>query len=528
MKIYGQLEYVQFEKIASGSPTPAVPGRFYLDTTTPSDHKPKIYLNGSWETFAMESATSDVQVITTAAQTQVIDWSVSKTWIVRLASNVVFTFTNPAENELHTLIIQQADIFGPAPYAYCINMHQNVFDGAMVSPRNILPANGIRIYEWMYKTNALTSGTALNRRSVTASGFTAFGAGGGTTPACIDVYPFTSREGVSQVVRAGGNTASVGTENFFCSTSNDRMALYGKTNFQFIVSNITATRFSPDGVMMAQAAASSPFLAAAITYSQKWGGFSSFSVLTAPAALAGAAQAVDWHPNGNFVAAAHTTAPSMSILPITPGAWGLKIADPATLPAGNGLGVAFAPTGDYVAVTSASSPFLQVYPFSDLAGAGLIGLKASDPSVLPTVGPAGPRVVSWHPTTTWIAMALTASPYIYLVPFDRTTGTFGAPVTPTGTLPAGAGRCVSFSPDGKWLAVGYTSSMYVYPFDASNGSIGTPLTYQAGETPAQIILDIAWSSDSKWLAATDGVAANFPYVFRMPRQNASYTLVRQQ
>ena len=43
---------------------------------------------------------------------------------------------------------------------------------------------------------------------------------------------------------------------------------------------------------------------------------------------------------GSHIAVAHSTTPYISVYPWT-GAFGTKIADPATLPAGTGSGVAF-------------------------------------------------------------------------------------------------------------------------------------------------------------------------------------------
>ena len=79
-----------------------------------------------------------------------------------------------------------------------------------------------------------------------------------------------------------------------------------------------------------------------------------------------------------FLAVAHNTSPRITVYPWDDG-FGTKFANPATLPAGNGKGVAFSPAGDAIAVAHASSPFVTAYPWS---GAGF-GAKFANPATLP-------------------------------------------------------------------------------------------------------------------------------------------------
>ena len=74
-----------------------------------------------------------------------------------------------------------------------------------------------------------------------------------------------------------------------------------------------------------------------------------------------------------------------------------KLADPSTLPKGDGYSVAFDPTGTYLAVAHASSPYLTIYKRS-----GDTFTKLADPSTLP---PNDARGVAFDPTGTYLAVA---------------------------------------------------------------------------------------------------------------------------
>ena len=76
-----------------------------------------------------------------------------------------------------------------------------------------------------------------------------------------------------------------------------------------------------------------------------------------------------------FVAVAHNNSPRVSAYPFSAG-FGTKYANPATLPASNGNGVAF--TAGSIAVAHNNTPFVSAYPFS--AG---FGTKYANPATLP-------------------------------------------------------------------------------------------------------------------------------------------------
>ena len=77
------------------------------------------------------------------------------------------------------------------------------------------------------------------------------------------------------------------------------------------------------------------------------------------------------------IAIGHYDASKITTYPWSSG-FGTKYSDPATLPAGTGIGVAFKPQGDAIAVAHPGSPFITTYPWS--SG---FGTKYSNPATLP-------------------------------------------------------------------------------------------------------------------------------------------------
>ena len=78
------------------------------------------------------------------------------------------------------------------------------------------------------------------------------------------------------------------------------------------------------------------------------------------------------------IAIAHDTSPYISVYPWASG-FGTKYADPATLPTGNGAGVAFSSSVPAIAIAHNTSPYISVYPWS--SG---FGTKYANPATLPT------------------------------------------------------------------------------------------------------------------------------------------------
>ena len=113
-----------------------------------------------------------------------------------------------------------------------------------------------------------------------------------------------------------------------------------------------------------------------------------------------------------------------------------KIADPATLPAGNGYGCAFDPTGTYLAVAHGTSPFITIYKRE-----GDTFTKLADPDVLPTGTGQG---CAFDPTGTYLAVAHASSPNITIYDgFSQTvfqTGNSLLDIQAAGVIAAGYAR----------------------------------------------------------------------------------------
>jgi WD40 repeat protein len=192
--------------------------------------------------------------------------------------------------------------------------------------------------------------------------------------------------------------------------------------------------------------------------------------------------------------------------------FGVKLSDPATLPAGTGYSVSFSPDGKYIAVAHGSSPFINVYPWD-----GTFGAKIADPATLPGVDG---NSVSFSPDGKYIAVVHETSPYINVYPWD---GTFGAKIADPATLPAGAGRGVSFSPDGKYIAVAHDTSPFisVYPWDGTFGAkIADPATLPAGTG-----YSVSFSPDGKYIAVAHDTS---PYISNYPAMRAEKDYLLEQ
>jgi hypothetical protein len=205
------------------------------------------------------------------------------------------------------------------------------------------------------------------------------------------------------------------------------------------------------------------------------------------------------------VAVAHTTSPFVTAYPWSSSGFGTKYSNPATLPAGNGNGVAFSPSGDAIAVAHDTTPFVTAYPWSS-AG---FGTKYANPATLP---PSGGNGVAFSGAGDSIAVSSFSSPYVTAYPWNSSTG-FGTKYADPATLPAGFGMGVRFSPAGNAIAVVHFTSPYVtaYPWNSSTGfgvKYADPAT-----TPTGIGSDVAFSPAGNAIAVAH---SNSPAVSAYP------------
>jgi hypothetical protein len=78
-----------------------------------------------------------------------------------------------------------------------------------------------------------------------------------------------------------------------------------------------------------------------------------------------------------FIALAHFSGSFVVVYPFSSG-FGVRVANPATLPTGTGNDVAFNPTGTAIAMAQGGYPYVSAYPWA--AG---FGTKYSDPTTVP-------------------------------------------------------------------------------------------------------------------------------------------------
>jgi hypothetical protein len=142
---------------------------------------------------------------------------------------------------------------------------------------------------------------------------------------------------------------------------------------------------------------------------------------------------------GQFVqsiAVAVDTSPYITAYPWSGSGFGTKFTNPATLPTGNGNGVAFSPAGNAVAISHATTPFITAYPWS---GSGF-GTKFTNPATLPTNTGLG---VAFSSAGDAIAVSHDTSPFITAYPWSGSG--FGTKFTNPATLPTGNGNGVAFT-----------------------------------------------------------------------------------
>jgi hypothetical protein len=125
----------------------------------------------------------------------------------------------------------------------------------------------------------------------------------------------------------------------------------------------------------------------------------------------------------------------------------VKLADPATLPTGNGIGTTFSPDGQYLAAAHDSSPFITIYKRS-----GDTFTKLADPATLPTGNGIG---TTFSPDGQYFAAAHITSPFITIYKgaggaMHRTEFAYGAVGTSTARFDGfGIGKELSLYRSGR-------------------------------------------------------------------------------
>lgn len=118
--------------------------------------------------------------------------------------------------------------------------------------------------------------------------------------------------------------------------------------------------------------------------------------------------------------------------------------------------------------------------------------KLSDPSTIPL---SAARKITFSPDGKFMAVTVTSSPYIVLYSIS---GTIFTKLTDPVTLPAGVPEQVAFSPDGMFMAVAHATSPFVTIYSIS-GTTFTKLS-NPGTLPAGAGAGVAFSPNSLFMA----------------------------
>lgn len=508
MKVLGQLEGAQLEQIAATSTTPASTGRIYIDVTAPLAAIPMVFNGTAWRALAL---TQSAAVAANSSTSVTVNWATGLTQKVTLTNNCKISFSNPQAGQVHTLIVVQNNsslTLGTGKvYLYTLDLSDQAARRTPYQPPTVLGLGESRVHKWYYEAG-IQSGYA----TIPSATFAPF-----TAPATAQTAAAMSSDGQAITLGLSGSPFNA-TYRLNPDAALPNIGPWGASNVATpatAAATIVGAAYHPSNLAIFLVSGTSPYIQ----------GFMCDRYISAGSAFAnpgtlptGAGRCIAVHPSGNYVGVGHTTTPFMSIYPWKMNVYGTILANPSTLPAAAVTALAWSPQGDYLAAACQTTPFIQVYAFTDNSGAGTIGAKSADPT-LPTGGPAGSlgKGIAWRPQGDYIAMAMTTSPYIYCVPFSRSTGVFGTPLAITSN-PGVQVNAVQWSPCGQYLvAVGSSTGLWVYDF--SSFTLGTPLAFD-GSAPGAQVNDVCIHPSGEYFTIHMNTGAATAWA--MPRKTKNY------
>ena len=104
--------------------------------------------------------------------------------------------------------------------------------------------------------------------------------------------------------------------------------------------------------------------------------------------------------------------------------------------------------------------------------------------------------LEWHPSSDYIAIALSGGAELQTWFFNRSTNQLS--MVDSATI--GNSRAVAWRPDGAYLAVGERSDSYIYLYPVTNGLLGSVILGSLGQTQEVLNSDLSWSSDGRYCA----------------------------
>ncbi len=448
-------------------------------------------------------------VVSTAATTKAttINWATGLTQKVSLQANTIISFSNPVEGAVHTLLVSQ-DTAVSAPWMYNFNMPTQDPRRGNFQPKGVLAVGNTDVYKWMYSTGIKPAVTEANSEIAFAP----------TAPATLITGLDLSPDGKTLL---GGQTSSPYSVAWEITESLvDDLTPFGLKN----ITTPAALAAQALGIAYAKDNKSVFTVGGTTPYAQGWNTNRGIptTVFGNNADLpAGAGKCIAFSPDGLAIAVGHATTPYISTYPYIGNFAAGKSTDPGTLPPGTVTGVAFSPQSDFLTIVSKTTPYIRTWAFSTPFSAHAFGAVVSNPGVLPADGPTGlvGRQVAWRPQGDFIAMCMDTTPYIYVVPFNRTTAAYGAPLTVTN-VPAGAATSIAWTPCGQFLLVGCDTSPYFYIYDFSSSLLDTNVTLSGAALSNQVNdIVVHPHGEIAFLALNGGI---FITHFTLPNKARSY------
>ena len=194
----------------------------------------------------------------------------------------------------------------------------------------------------------------------------------------------------------------------------------------------------------------------------------------------------DFSADGVYMAVAHNTSPFVTIYKRAGDVF-TKLSDPATLPVGTGTGVSFSESGVYLSVSHATTPYVTIYKRS-----GDVFTKLADPATLPT---GYSRGTSFSQDNTYLSVSHNTTPFVTIY---KRAGDVFTKLSDPATLPPAQSYGAAFSNDNTYLSVAHLSSPFITIYKRA-GDVFTKLADPAS-LPADRGQGVAFSADNTYLS----------------------------
>jgi 6-phosphogluconolactonase (cycloisomerase 2 family) len=214
-----------------------------------------------------------------------------------------------------------------------------------------------------------------------------------------------------------------------------------------------------------------------------------------------------WSPNDNFLAVVSYSTNQLLLYNFSAGNATL-VSSAATDAQGvySPWGAAWSPDGQYIALIGYNSSRLQIYKFD--------GTSTLQPIGSSVITGNNPNSLAWSPEGKYIATMNSSDNSLQIFSFTGSEGPTLLNTTTVGSMATTANQLVTWSPDGKWLAIGITSPDEYTPENEvviySITGAGVPsLTGSIALTGTPT--GLAWSPDGRYLAVADNASHLYTY-----------------